>query len=410
MSSAPTPILFVHYGEDWIRGSERCLLDLLGHIDRDRFAPLVWCNGQTLTGELRALDVPVRVSPFSVLFLWDPPKWAVRRYVRLIREGLDLAQRHGARLIHANSGAPVQWMLPVARATGVPLLAHLHVPYIVRDRMALLLHHVSLAVGVTRGCVAGLIEDGMPEARTKTIYNGVDPVAWGRGDETGLRARLGIEKDAIVLARVGSLIHRKGVDVMLRVFARLVTERPRCHLLVAGEGPERARLEAAARELGVAERTHFLGFVPSSGALLRDAVDIAVSPARVEGFGLTVIEAGLAGLPVVATRTTGMTEILRSGENGVIVPIGDEQAMLTALRELVDEPALRLRYGRALEVTVRERFLTASYVRAFEETYTALLAGRPHDWGWRGPWTPPSIYTRWITRSLRRRWHGEAAP
>lgn len=410
MSPAPAPILFTHYGEDWIRGSERCLLDLLAHIDRDRFSPLVWCNGQTLAEELRALAVPVHVSPFSVLFLWDPPKWALHRTVRLVREGLDLVRRHGIRLIHANSGAPNQWMLPVARAAGVPLLTHLHVPYIVRDRMVLLLHHASLAVGVTHGCVEGLIEDGMPAARTRTIYNGVDPAEWGRGDETGLRERLGIGKGDLVLARVGSLIHRKGVDAMLRVFARLLAERPRCHLLVAGEGPDRGRLEAMARDLGIATRAHFLGFVPSSGALLRDAVDIAVSPARVEGFGLTVIEAGLAGLPVVATRTTGMTEILRSGENGVIVDVGDEAAMLVALRELVDRPELRERYGRALEATVRERFLTSSYVRAFEQTYAALLAGNPHDWGWRGPWSSPSIYTRWIAQALWRRWRGEARP
>jgi glycosyltransferase involved in cell wall biosynthesis len=410
LSQAPAPILFTHYGEDWIRGSERCLLDLLAHIDRSRFRPVAWCNGETLAGELRRIDVPVHVSPFSVLFLWDSPHWAFGSYLRLMREGLSLVRHHGARLIHSNSGAPNQWLLPVARGAGVPLLTHLHVPYIVRDRMALLLHHATLVVGVTTGCIEGLLEDGMPAARTKTIYNGVDPEEWGRGDETGLRARLGITSDEIVLTRVGSLIQRKGVDLMLRVFQRLLAERPRCHLLVAGEGPDRSGLEAMARDLGVSERVHFLGFVPSSGAVLRDATDIAVSPARVEGFGLTVIEAGLAARPVVATNTTGMTEILRSGENGVIVPVGSEPALLAALRELVDRKDLRERYGHALLATVQQRFLTASYVRAFEETYAALLAGDPRDWGWRGPWSSPSIYTRWIAQALERRWRGAVTP
>lgn len=406
LSLAPVPILFTHYGEDWIRGSERCLIDLLTHIDRGRFRPVVWCNGETLAGELRGLGVPVHVSPFSVLFLWDRPHWALGSYLRLVREGRALVRRYGIRLIHANSAAPNQWMLPVARSAGVPLLTHLHVPYIVRDRMALLLHHAALVVGVTHGCIEGLLEDGMPAARTKTIYNGVDPEAWGRGDETGLRSQLGIASDEIVLARVGSLIPRKGVDFMLRVFQRLLAERPRCRLLVAGEGPERGRLETMAGELGIASRVHFLGFVPSSGALLRDATDIAVSPARLEGFGLTVIEAGLAARPVVATNTTGMTEILRSGENGLIVPVGDETALLAALSELVDRKDLRERYGSALFATVQERFLTASYVRAFEQTYDALLKGNPRDWGWRGPWSSPSIYTRWIAQALERRWRG----
>jgi glycosyltransferase involved in cell wall biosynthesis len=403
LSTAAAPILFTHFGEEWIRGSERCLLDLLVHLDRTRFRPVAWCNAEALAAELRRIDVPVHVSPFTILAHWEPPRWAFGSYLRQVRQGLAIVREHGIRLLHANSGAPNQWLLPVARTAGLPLLAHLHVPYVARDRMSLLLHHATLAVGVTAGCLEGLLEDGMSPARTRTIYNGVDPEVWGRGDERGLRARLGIAPDEIVLTRVGSLIERKGVDIMLRVFQRLLVERPQCQLLVVGEGPDRAALETLARSLGLAERVHFLGFVPSSGAVLRDATDIAVSPARVEGFGLTVIEAGLAGRPVVATNTTGMTEILRSGENGVIVPVEDEPALQDALRVLVDRPDLRARYGSALETTVRERFLTASYVSAFEETYAQLLAGDPATWGWRGPWTSPAIYARWTAQLIERR-------
>lgn len=402
-ASGAAPILFTHYGEEWIRGSERCLLDLLTHIDRRHFQPVAWCNAEALAVELRRIEVPVHVSPFSILFHWVPPRYAFGQYLRQVREGQALVERHRIRLLHSNSGAPNQWLVPVARSRRLPLLVHLHVPYVARDRMALLLHHASLAVGVTAGCLEGVLEDGMPRSRTKTIYNGVDPVEWARGDERELRARLGIPPGEVVLTRVGSLIHRKGVDVMLRVFKRLLAERPKCHLLIVGEGPERPQLEALARELGLAGRAHFLGFVPSTGAVLRDATDIAVSPARVEGFGLTVIEAGLAALPVVATNTTGMNEILRSGENGVIVPVEDEAALLVALREVVDRPELRLRYGRALHAVVEERFLTASYVHAFEETYASLLAGDPHGYGWRGPWSSPSIYARWMAHGLERR-------
>jgi glycosyltransferase involved in cell wall biosynthesis len=327
----------------------------------------------------------------------------VASYGRQVRQGLSLVRRHGIRLLHVNSAAPQQWMLPVARMAAIPGLVHLHVPYAQRDRMTLLLHHATLAVGVTAGCLEGLLADGMPAARTRTIYNGVDPKQADEGDERELRAQLGIAPDEVVLSRVGSLIHRKGVDVMLRVFARLLAQRPRCRLLVVGDGPDRAQLEAMARELGVADRAHFVGFRPSAIAVLRDATDIAVSPARVEGFGLTVIEAGLVGRPVVATNTTGMDEILSSGENGVIVPVEDEDALLAALLEQVDTPELRERYGRALEATVRERFLISSYVRAFEETYTELLAGDPRGWGWRGSWSSPAVYARWLAETVERR-------
>jgi glycosyltransferase involved in cell wall biosynthesis len=364
---------------------------------------VVWCNAETLAREVRKLELEAHVSRFAILLHWDRPRFDVAQWWRQVREGRALVRRHGIRLLHSNSAAPCQWLLPVARAERLPLLVHLHAPYQLRERMTLGLHQATLVVGVTRGCIEGLLADGMPAARTKTIYNGVDPATFAVGDERGLRARLGIPADAVVLARVGSLIHRKAVDVMLRVFARLRAERRGVQLLIAGEGPDRAALEAQARALGVADAAHFLGYVPSTGALLRDATDIAVSPARMEGFGLTVIEAGLAGKPVVATDTTGMTEILRSGENGTIVPVEDEDALLAALRELVDSPSLRARYAEALRRTVEERFLVSTYVRSFEETYAELLARPRESLGWSAPWTPPGMYLRWLRGVVGRR-------
>ncbi len=398
----PTPILFTHYGENWIRGSERCLLDLLTHIDRDRFQPIVWCNTPVLAAAIRELGVPVHQSTFSILLHWTPPRYDLVRYVGLVREGLRLVRRYGVRVLHSNSAAPNQWLLPVARIARRPLLAHLLTVYNLRERCTLGLHQATLAVGVSRGCVEGLVEDGMPAARTKVIYCGVDAALAGAGDERGLRSRLGIKPVDIVLTRVGSLIHRKGVDLMLRAFAELRAECPNCHLLVVGEGPDRNQLEALAARLGLQGSVHFLGLVPSAGAVLRDATDIAVSPARSEGFGLTVIEAATFGLPIVATNTTGMTEILTDGESGLIVPVEDGPSLTRALLTLVRDPGLRRRLGGAAREVVQRRFLIARYVEEFEATY-AELATRPQtDLGWSGPRTSPAVYGRWLAGVLRR--------
>jgi glycosyltransferase involved in cell wall biosynthesis len=401
--SAPAPILFTHYGEDWIRGSERCLLDLLTHIDRQRYRPIVWCNAPALAREAQALGVPVHQSRFSIIGYWYSPRWDLANYTRLVRTGVDLVRQHGIRVLHSNSGAPNQWLLPVARAARLPLLAHLHAVYNLRDRCTLGLHHATLAVGVSQGCVDGLVEDGMPRDRTKVIYNGVDTDLLGRGDARALRQQLGIPADAITITRVGSLIHRKGVDLMLQAFAQLRTVRPKCHLLVVGEGPERPQLEALARQLGLEGSAHFLGLVDSAGAVLRDATDIAVSPARGEGFGLTVIEAGVFGLPIVATNTTGMTEILSDGESGLIVPVGDVRALVSALTTMIDQPDLRRRLGAAVRATVERRFLISRYVEQFEATYAELMTRPRPQLGWLGPWTSPAIYGRWVGGGVRRR-------
>ncbi|HJU65599.1 MAG TPA: glycosyltransferase family 4 protein, partial [Gemmatimonadaceae bacterium] len=329
-------------------------------------------------------------------------------FLSLVRRGRSLVRTYGVRLLHSNSGAPTQWLVPVARSERIPLVSHLHVPYGRRDRFVMGLHQATLAVGVTHGCIEGVLADGMPASRTKTIYNAVDLSVWGAGDETGLRARLGIEPDDIVLTRVGSLIHRKGVDLILRAFATLKRERRQCHLLIVGEGPDRPRLEALRDELGLQGSAHFLGLVPSAGAVLRDATDIAVSPARVEGFGLTVIEAGAAGLPVVATNTAGMTEIITSGESGLIIPVEDITSLLNGMRTLVDDPALRRRFGSALRQTVERRFLVSRYVSDFEHTYQDLLR-LPHDaLGWTGPRTPLGPYARFAWDVLRGKLTGNA--
>jgi glycosyltransferase involved in cell wall biosynthesis len=288
-------------------------------------------------------------------------------------------------------------MVPVSRTAAVPLLVHLHAPYVARDRLSLRLHSATLAVGVTEGCVADLVADGMPAGRTRTIHNGVDLTEWARGSASGLRAELGIAPGDIVITRVGSLIHRKGVDLLLRVFAELLRERPNLHLVSVGEGPDRAALEALRDDLGLAGRAHLLGWMPTSGPVFRDATDIAVSPARMEGFGLTVVEAGAAALPVVATATTGMTEILEDGRTGLIVPVEDAGALRDALRRLVDDAELRRRLGTALRAEVERRFLITRYAADFHATYEELLALPPSRLHPPVPWP---LYRRAALRVL----------
>jgi L-malate glycosyltransferase len=395
--SAPAPILYTHYGDNWIRGSERCLLDLLTHLDRSRFRPVLWTNNDSLVEAVAKLDVPVYLDDFNVLFGWRRPRLSVRSFRAQVRQGRALVRRFGVRLLHANSAAPTQWLVPVGRSEQIPVLTHLHAPYIARDRFTLGLHLATMAVGVTEGCVADLVADGMPRERTRTIYNAVDVAQWARGSEIELRQRLGIRAEDTVITRVGSLIHRKGVDILLRAFADIVRTRPWCHLLCVGEGPDKGALESLRDHLELTDRVHFIGSVPSSGPVFRDATDIAVSPARMEGFGLTVIEAGAASLPVVATNTTGMTEILEDGVSGLIVPVEDQNALRDALIRLIDDPALRRQLGTNLRRVVDQRFLVTHYVDAFQQTYDELIAGSP---------TPPvpvpwSSYRRWIARKAK---------
>jgi glycosyltransferase involved in cell wall biosynthesis len=107
-------------------------------------------------------------------------------------------------------------------------------------------------------------------------------------------------------------------------------------LIVLGEGPERPRLEALARELGV--RLVLPGRVPDVASVLRRA-DLLVHPARWEGFGLAVLEAMLCSLPVVATNVSSLPELVVDGETGFLVPPEDVDALAAAIERALDDRA-----------------------------------------------------------------------
>lgn len=156
-------------------------------------------------------------------------------------------------------------------------------------------------------------------------------------------------------AYLGRLKRYKGVDLVIRAFARL--GRPDAVLEIAGAGDFRPRLEALARSLDLGARVRFLGFVSEREklALLRRAWAVALASPK-EGWGLTNVEAEACGTPVVASDSPGIRESVRHGETGFLVPHGDVEAMAEAFRRLAAAPAL-----------VREMGARA---RAFAETFT----------------------------------------
>ena len=402
--SAPAPILFVHHaGFDWIRGSTRCLLDLLTYIDRSRFAPIVWCNQPTILEAVGELNVPVFRARN-----WDGCH-PLRPGHAWIAETRGLVRRHGVRLIHADEFSQVSMLVQVARRARIPLLAQLHQVPSADERLWSLLHQVDLAVGTTRACITGLIDDGFPVDRAVVIYNGVDPARLSMGNATNLRATLGIPRDAVVVTILGSLIHRKAVDVALKAFARLPALDVACYLLVCGSGPERASLGTLAESLGINGRVRFLGEREDAGAILRDATDVLLATSRDESFGLTLAEAGVFGIPAVASRIPAHVEVVGQ-DAGILVPPEDAAGFAESLAMLATDPALRRRLGEAAHRRVESMFLIERYVRDFEDAYSRLLAAPSTRYGWLRAARWPHAYNGWVRDALGRRVRGGGQP
>ena len=369
----PIPVLFTHYGDQWMRGSERVLLDLLAHLDPARVRPIVWTNGEELAETTRAMGLPTFLTRFAYYLDAGSPRPDPLRYFSFVREGLSLVRRYQVRVLHANSAAPAQWLVPVSKLSRHPLLVHLHISYLRRSRYALLLHKADLLVGVSRQVVNDFLSDGVPEERMQVIYNGIDRARLQGGARSGaLRRQFGIAPEALVIAAAGSLIHRKGHDVLLRALSCL--NHSDMHLWIAGDGPDRPKLEGLMRELGLAARVRFLGFQDDVPGLLRNA-DIVALASRADAFGLVLAEAGALGLPVVSTLVGGIPEVVAQEKTGLLVPPDDPTAFAAALGRLATDPALRHRLGAAGRERVGRLFSVQQMVADFHDAYDRLALG-----------------------------------
>ena len=196
---------------------------------------------------------------------------------------------------------------------------------------------------------------GLPAAKVEVIHYGLDepPTPWGANPPDPLPS------GARVLLCVCRLEPQKGVDVAIRALGEI----PDAHLVVLGEGSQRGELERLARELAVP--VYLPGRVPDVAAWLRRA-DVLVHPVRWEGFGLAVLEAMLAAVPVVATNVSSLPEIVADGETGILVPPDDFTALAAAVNRVLDE---RPPFGERGRVRARAEFSVARMVEKTLEVY-----------------------------------------
>lgn len=184
-------------------------------------------------------------------------------------------------------------------------------------------------------------------------------------DRHELRKSFDVRESDFILMCAARLAPIKGLDVLLHAIASI----PGVTLWLAGEGAERQSLQATARNI-VGDRVHFLGLLDHRMVAARmKAADLFVLPSRSEPFGIVLLEAMDAGLPIVATRVGGISELIAK-ENGLLVPPEDSCALATAIEELAGDPARRARMAEANRLKARQfRWDTVgnSYLRVYQE-------------------------------------------
>ena len=183
---------------------------------------------------------------------------------------------------------------------------------------------------------------------------------------------LGGKREPMDILAVGRLDSQKGFDVLLRAFALGGLAQRGVRLTILGEGPERKMLEALADKLGVAQSVEMPGVVADPGSWMARATVYAL-PSRYEGFPNALLEAMAMGCAVIAADCdSGPREIIRHGENGLLVPVEDVESLASAMLRLFDDSALRLRFG-AEALKVRDRFSRNAIVSQWEKLIEEVL-------------------------------------
>ncbi len=195
------------------------------------------------------------------------------------------------------------------------------------------------------------------------------------------------QRDVPVIGFLGSLVSRKGADLLVRAAALLLPRLPNMIIRIGGDGPEMGRLRSLVDQLGLAGHVMFTGRVAYPASFLK-SLDIVVIPSRYEAQPFVLLEAMAAGKPVVATDVYGLRTVVRNGVDGLLVQPDSPRAVAEAILRLVRDPDLAARLGRAASERARVEFSLERMLRSHEQLYRWVLERRDGRAGGVPPATP----------------------
>lgn len=344
-------------GERHLADLSRCLSDL-GH---EVYAAAV--PGSPLWSELSFLKKESTLALSRVNYVKN--LIALARFMRA--HDIEIVHAHAARDYHLAA-------LAVRLVSRGRLVLTRHALFPLRRINRPLLRGVSRVIAVSQAVAESLRRNGVIESsRITVVHNGIDidrfalPHATAGGDIP------------VVVGTVGHLAPIKGHDVFLRAAALISTRRKGVHFVVIGEDKSaqmayRKFLESLVTELGLNGSVAMPGWQDDIPSVL-SSLTLFVSAARSEPFGLSIVEAMAAGLPVVAAASEGALEIIEDGHSGKLVPVGDPESLATAIDNLLADPLERSRLGHNALLAARQRYSLTRMASDTERVYREVLAG-----------------------------------
>ena len=357
-------------------GAKTHVLSLLQNLNKTITAQLVCFRDGPFADEARKLGIPTRIcGGNNVLRV----RRELSRYIR--QEGFELIHCHGSR---ANMiGAMLR------KSTGLPVVTTVHSDYRL-DYMgrplsrltfgtinAYALRKLDYRIGVSDAMVDLLISRGFPADRFYAIYNGIDftPAPPPQVERLEYRRQLGVdaEENSVVVGIAARLNPVKDMSTLIRGFAAGYAACPRLRLVIAGDGEEREKLGALARELGVEKQVTFAGWISGGMDQFYASLDINALTSLSETFPYALTEGARFHLATVATAVGGIPHLIDPDVNGFLFTPGDWEALGTYLAALGNDDALRHDMGEKLYEKASTQFSIQNTVDTQLHIYEEIL-------------------------------------
>jgi glycosyltransferase involved in cell wall biosynthesis len=352
-------------------GAERALLMLIDGLDRRRWRPVLLLDAGSAVDEIavHAPGVPTEVVERLPLGLTGARR-APRLAARLHRERPDVFHAHLSWPLAAKFALAAAVL---ARVPAIVATIHLAPPFQPSRSSLLQLRVLSAGIGryiaVSHDIALQLKERfHLPANKIEVVHNGVALDRFAVAAPPGLRDELGGEDGRCIVLTCARLDAQKGHETLLRA----AVDVPEATFVLAGEGPERDRLEARALELGISDRVRFVGHRDDIPQLLA-ASDVFALPSLFEGTPLSILEAMAARRAIVACAVGGTTELLAPDRTGLLVPPADPAALAAQLRRVLRDPGLRHALGAAAYERVQQHFTIETMTTRVTRIYLQLL-------------------------------------
>jgi glycosyltransferase involved in cell wall biosynthesis len=346
-------------------------------------AALAGLEGSDVVAEARRLGLPVRVVGRRKT---DPRiAWRLARLVR--REGFEVLDTQNVQSkLHASLAAA--WTRTALVSTLNSWYASEHGGRSIKGRVYTALElatnrHLSLYIAVSERDRQALLRSGLRAEDVELVYNAVDVALAVEGES--LRGRLGLPKDALLCTAVGRLVPVKGFDVLVEAAREACRRVERLVCVIVGEGDGRRELTRLIGRAGLDGRVVLAGGLPHDSVLsaLRSS-DLFAMPSLYEGTPIALLEAAALGLPIVASRTGGIPELVTDGEHALLVPPASPAALAEAIVRLCEDRSLADRLGRQAARHASARFHLDQQVSATRSAHRRAWLNNRYRFGSEG--------------------------